>query len=114
MNARHPIALRMPKPAPGRMRRIVFETATGAANGSRGSMILRIPERPIEDVVLRDVAFVRDLHPDAHMLGEQSPAGGIWARHAKGIALQVVAITSPGAPAAGRWKHSGVDALCRY
>ena len=117
-----------PKPGPGRLRRIVFEKITGAEIGSRGSMILGIPERKIEDVVLSDVSFsveaprgapptesalgeMRNEYPDANMVGEQSPAWGVWARHARGITLANVRITSQGA-AGGALRHSDVDGLC--
>ncbi len=139
VRAKSPIFLRLsdrgrvkpgdPKPGPGHLRRIVFEKVTGADNGSRGSMILGIPERKIEDVVLRDVTLkldaprealpeesklgeMRDEYPDAHMVGEQSPAWGIWARHAIGITLKNVDLTSAGAPAGRMLKHSDVDSFC--
>lgn len=93
-----------PKPAPGRMRRIVFQNITGDDNGSRGSYFLGLPERPIEDVLLQDVKLpvsatheavpdekdigeMRAEYPDAHMLGKVAPAHGLWSRHVRNLTL---------------------------
>jgi len=111
------------------MRRIAFEKVTGSDNGSRGSMILGIPEHKIADIVLSDVTLnvdapgaalpdestlgeMRDTYPDAHMVGEQSPAWGVWVRHANRVTLRNVNIVSPGAPAGAMLKSSDVEALC--
>ncbi|HVZ99607.1 MAG TPA: glycosyl hydrolase family 28 protein [Caulobacterales bacterium] len=92
------------RPAPGNLRRIVYERITGADNGARGSYFTGIPEKRIEDVVLIDV----DLHvaaasdpapdqasipekpadyPDPPMIGPVSPAHGLWTRHLSGLDL---------------------------
>jgi hypothetical protein len=92
------------RPAPGRMRRIVYEEISGADNGARGSYFMGLPERHIEDVALRDVNLevgasdqtaprqdsigeMRDTYPDAHMITAAVPAYGLWARHIDGLTL---------------------------
>ena len=72
-----------------------------------------LPERPIEDVALRDVrlqvgatdkpapkqeaiAEMRDTYPDAHMIVDAVPAYGIWARHIDGLTLMRVRFTTRG------------------
>jgi hypothetical protein len=93
-----------PRPAPGQLRRIVFDRITGEDNGARGSCFLGLPDRPIEDVVLHDVRLevrptdkaapqedsipeMRGDYPDAHMIGAVGPAYGLWARHVTGLTL---------------------------
>ena len=95
-----------PRPATGRLRRIVFDQITGEDNGSRGSYFLGLADRPIEDVVLQDVRLVvratdkpvleedaippmRGDYPDAHMIGPGvvAPAYGLWARDITGLSL---------------------------
>jgi polygalacturonase len=95
-----------PKPAVGKLRRVVFENITGENNGPRGSYFLGMPGHPIEDVVLHNVRLgtlptskpalnagsvpeMHGLYPDAHMIDEigDSPAAGLWARHIKGLEL---------------------------
>ncbi len=73
------------RPAPGQLRRIVYDHISGEDNGPRGSYFMGLPERHIEDVALRDVALevgatdqpvpkqedieeMRDVYPDAHMI----------------------------------------------
>jgi len=116
-NARSPIFMRIddrgrvqpgqPKPAPGTLRRVVFDRIRGADNGPRGSYLIGIPARRIEDVVIRDVDLSQrasskppvdeaiipemyNLYPDAEMLkdyGNEAPAYGLWARHVDGLSL---------------------------
>ena len=95
-----------PAPGPGTMRRILFSNITGDENGPRGSYMLGIPEKPIEDVAFRqimirqkasagpvlkdsDFSEMRGVYPDAHMIDEigDAPAFGLWARHVKGLHL---------------------------
>ena len=95
-----------PVPGPGTLRRVVFSNVSGDENGPRGSYILGIPEKLIEDVVfyhilirqktsakpvLKDSDFseMRGTYPDAHMIDGigDAPAYGIWARHVKGLHL---------------------------
>ena len=116
-NARSPLFMRLddrgrvqpdqPKPAPGSLRRVVFDRITGSDNGPRGSYFIGIPAKRIEDVVLRDVRLSQDaaavppldeakipelynLYPDAEMLkdyGGLAPAYGLWARHIDNLTL---------------------------
>ena len=44
-----------PRPAPGTLRHIVYDQISGEDNGSRGSYFMGLPQRPIQDVALRDV-----------------------------------------------------------
>jgi hypothetical protein len=102
-----------PKPAPGRLRRVVFDGITGRDNGTRGSYFLGIPERSIEDVAIRDlrlsvgasndpataadsVGEMRSDYPDSKMLGHISPAYGLWTRHVQGLTLTDVRFAPSG------------------
>ncbi len=92
------------RPAPGHIRRIVYDHLTGADNGSRGSLFSGLPGHLIEDIVLRDVnipvtattlAVLDETtiperpgdYPDPQMFGEAVPAYGLWARHLKTLTL---------------------------
>ncbi len=116
-NARSPLFMRIddrgrvqpgqPKPAPGTLRQVLFEHIRGTDNGPRGSLLIGIPARRIEDVVIRDVDISQrasskppvdeaaipemyNLYPDAEMLkdyGNEAPAYGLWARHVDGLTL---------------------------
>jgi polygalacturonase len=102
------------RPKPGTLRRIVYERISGEDNGSRGSYFMGLPERPIQDVVLRDVTLgvtatvkpvaqqatlgeMRDTYPDAHMILDAVPAYGLWARHVDGLTLLRVRFRLQGA-----------------
>jgi hypothetical protein len=91
-----------PRPAPGRLRRIVFDQVTGEDNGSRGSYFMGLEDKPIEDVALQDIRLevratdkpvpqendvpeMRGDYPDAHMIGAVAPAYGLWARYVTGL-----------------------------
>lgn len=93
-----------PHPAPGNLRRIVYDRITGAGNGERGSYFMGLPDKQIEDVVLRDVNIgvtatyqpvpdesaigeLRDKYPDAFMVGWVSPAFGLWTRHIRRLTM---------------------------
>lgn len=93
-----------PRPAPGNLRRIVYDRITGAGNGERGSYFMGLPDKQIEDVVLRDVNIgvtatyqpvpdesaigeLRDKYPDAFMVGWVSPAFGLWTRHIRRLTM---------------------------
>lgn len=95
-----------PKPAVGTLRRVLIEKVYGDENGPRGSYMLGIPEKAIEDVVIRNVRLkqlasvkkptcdgdfdeMRGIYPDAHMIDDKgdAPAYGLWARHVKGLCL---------------------------
>ncbi len=104
-----------PKPAPGTLRRVVIEHVTGCDNGPRGSYIIGVPEKPIEDVVLHDIHLdqhpsvkpvttgadfdeMRGIYPDAHMIDDigDAPAYGLWARHVRGLTLADYAVAPVG------------------
>lgn len=91
-------------PKPGNLRRIVYDRVTGAGNGERGSYFIGLPDKLIEDVVLRDVNIgvtatrqavpdenaideLRDKYPDAFMVGDITPAYGLWTRHIRGLTM---------------------------
>ena len=95
-----------PAPGPGTLRRILFSDISGDENGPRGSYMLGIPEKQIEDIVFRNIKIrqkasagpvrkdsdfseMRGVYPDAHMIDGtgDAPAFGLWARHAKGLHL---------------------------
>jgi polygalacturonase len=101
----------MPKPAPGKLRRLVFENIHGAGNGRRGSIISGIPGARVEDVVFRNIQLttagggtkddaarvapeIVDAYPDAFSFGKTVPAFGFWLRHADGIAFENVKTTA--------------------
>jgi len=92
------------RPAPGHIRRILYDRLTGAGNGGRGSLFSGLPGHSIEDIVLRDVhipvaattlavpdeAAIPEKaadYPDPQMFGEALPAYGLWARHLKTLTL---------------------------
>lgn len=92
------------RPAPGHIRRIVYDRLTGADNGSRGAVFTGLPGHLIEDIVLHDVdipvaatalalpdqAVIPEKpadYPDPQMFGEVVPAYGLWARHLKNLTL---------------------------
>lgn len=95
-----------PVPGIGNLRRVLISCVRGAANGPRGSFLLGIPEKPIEDIAFDDVCLrqysweepvpdaqvysdFKGVYPDAHMIDAvgPSPAYGLWARHARNITL---------------------------
>lgn len=95
-----------PKPPVGTLRRIVIEHVTGCDNGPRGSYMIAVPEKAIEDVILHDVHLgqlpsvkpvttgadfddLRGVYPDAHMIDDigDAPAHALWARHVHGLHL---------------------------
>jgi polygalacturonase len=102
-----------PRPPPGTLRRIVYDQISGEDNGSRGSYFMGLPQRHIQDVVLRDVtlavaatdkpvpsqesiAEMPDTYPDAHMIMDAVPAYGLWARHIDELTLLRVRIAVRG------------------
>jgi polygalacturonase len=101
-----------PKPAVGKLRRVVFDKITGEQNGPRGSYFLGMPGHAIEDVVLNRVRLstlptqkkiskasempeFHKAYPDAHMIDEvsDSPAAGLWTRNVKNLQLFDCAFT---------------------
>jgi polygalacturonase len=118
-----------PRPAPGHLRRIVFDGVTGSDNGARGSLILGLPERPIEDVVFSRVSLgvapadrpppredaipeQSDAYPDAEMIGKLSPAYALWSRHARRITLSNVRIQPTGRDPRPAYTSSDVEQFC--
>lgn len=104
-----------PTPPVGTLRRILFEKIRGEGNGPRGSYMLGIPEKKIEDIVFSDVRLsqyawdgpipdesdypeLRGVYPDAHMIDSigPSPAQALWARHVRGLLLKEVEIIPDG------------------
>jgi len=95
-----------PKPPVGTLRRVLIEKLWGGNNGPRGSYMLGIPEKAIEDVVISgfettqrassnpadesDFDEMRGVYPDAHMIDHKgdAPAYALWARHVKGLYLK--------------------------
>ena len=96
----------LPKPQVGTLHRIVIEHVTGCDNGPRGSYMIGVPEKCIEDVVLHDIHLgqhpsvkpvttgadfneMRGIYPDAHMIDDigDAPAHALWARHVRGLHL---------------------------
>ena len=95
-----------PRPDAGVLRRVLISGLSGGGNGPRGSYLLSIPERPLEDVAFSDVCLrqepsvrpvtqdsdigeLRGVYPDAHMIDGigDAPAYALWARHVKGLSL---------------------------
>ncbi len=101
------------RPAPGHIRHIVYDRLTGTDNGSRGAYFTGLPDHVIEDIVLRDVnigvaattlavpdeAAIAEKpadYPDPQMIGEVSPAYGLWTRHLRNLTLINVKFTLTG------------------
>lgn len=94
-----------PKPPVGTLRRVLIENVRGENNGPRGSYMLAVPEKAIEDVVISgfettqhasvnpaaeaDFDEMRGIYPDAHMIDDKgdAPAYALWARHVHGLHL---------------------------
>ncbi len=95
-----------PVPGPGSLRRVLFSDIRGYENGPRGSYLLGIPEKPIEEIVFRRIRIrqkasgrpvrkeedfddMRGAYPDAHMIDAvgDAPAYALWARHVRDLSL---------------------------
>lgn len=95
-----------PAPGPGTLRHVLLSDISGRENGPRGSYILGIHEKPIEDIAFRNIMIrqeasdgpalkdsdfseMRGVYPDAHMIDKigDAPAYGLWARHVRGLYL---------------------------
>ena len=95
-----------PAPAAGTLRRVLVSRVRGDANGPRGSYMLGIPDKPVEDIAFSDVCLSQypcpdpvppaaeypdfiGSYPDAHMIDPvgPSPAYALWVRHARRITL---------------------------
>jgi len=96
-----------PRPGVGTLRRVLISRVRGEANGPRGSYLLGIPEKPLEDIAFEDVRLLqypwpgpapdaaaypdfKGAYPDAHMIDDlgPAPAFGLWVRHARSVTLQ--------------------------
>ncbi len=105
-----------PTPPVGTLRRVLFERIRGEGNGPRGSYMLGIPEKKIEDIVFFDVHLTQyawtgpvpdeadipelyGVYPDAHMIDSisPSPARVLWARHVSGLCLHDLSVAADGA-----------------
>ena len=106
----------LPRPPVGTLRRVVIEHVTGCDNGPRGSYLLGVPEKPIEDVILHDIHLqqhpsvkpvtkgdefgeMRGVYPDAHMIDDigDAPAYALWAHHVRGLQLTDYEVLPTGA-----------------
>ena len=105
-----------PVPGPGSLRRVLFSDIRGYENGPRGSYLLGIPEKPMEDIVFRririrqkasgrqpvreeDFGDMRGVYPDAHMIDPvgDAPAFALWARHVRRLNLSGYEVLPDGA-----------------
>ena len=96
-----------PRPSIGTMRRVLISRVRGEANGPRGSYLLGIPEKAMEDIAFEDVRLLqypwkspapdarsysdlKGVYPDAHMIDSvgPAPACSLWARHARRVTLK--------------------------
>jgi hypothetical protein len=94
------------KPTIGTIRNIVIENVKGNKCGPRESYFLGIPEKCIENILLKDITIEQKAteqpvtkdgdfdemygcYPDAHMIRKvgDAPAYGLWVRHIKGLVL---------------------------
>ncbi len=104
-----------PAPDIGVLRRAAVVHVTGSLCGPRGSYLIGIPERAIEDVLLHDIRIVQaasgkpvlaereigelqGVYPDAHMIDAlgDTPAYGLWARHVHGLAVSEYTVRPEG------------------
>ncbi len=95
-----------PAPGAGTLRRVLFSGIRGEENGPRGSYMLGIPEKPLEDIVFHDVRIrqktsvrppadeedygdLTGIYPDAHMIDGtgDAPAYALWARNVRNLIL---------------------------
>ncbi len=95
-----------PRPGIGNLQNIVIENVKGVQCGPRGSYIAGIPEKSIENILLKDIVIhqkasqkpvtkesdfspMYGIYPDAHMIDDigDAPAYGLWVRYAQGILL---------------------------
>ena len=100
----------MVKPAPGKVRRLLFEHITGQDNGGRGSAIVGAVGDPVEDVAVNDCTFSvagggtaqeaastpkehPTAYPEAPMYGKMYPAYGFYVWHARNVEFTNLAIT---------------------
>ena len=101
-----------PKPEAGTLRRVAITHLKAEDCGPRGSYLIGIPERAIEDVLLLNLQVqqhasakpvldeasideMRGVYPDAHMIDDlgDAPAYGLWARHVHRLTMLDVHVT---------------------
>ena len=99
-----------PAPAPGKMRRLLFEHITGQDNAGRGSAIVGLEGDPVEDVGVNDchlsvggggtiqqAASVPKerptAYPEAGMYGPMYPAYGFYVWHARDVQFTNLVVT---------------------
>ena len=116
----------MARPAPGKVRRLLFEHITGRTFGGRGSAIVGAEGDPVEDVAVDDchlsvggggtaqqAASVPKekptSYPEAPMYGSMYPAYGFYVWHARDVRFANLAIT-PQKPDARPCVGAGPDA----
>jgi polygalacturonase len=94
------------KPPIGTIRNVIIENVRGNECGPRGSYFLGIPERCIENILLKDIIIYQHVtelpvtkdsdfdemygyYPDAHMINKigDAPAYGLWTRHIKNLVM---------------------------
>ncbi len=100
----------MAKPAPGKVRRLLFEHLTGEGNDAHGSAIVGLPGTPVEDVAVNDchlsaagggtaqqaAVILKDnpgTYPAPGMFGSMYPACGFYVWHARNVQFSNVAVT---------------------
>ena len=100
----------MAKPAPGKVRHLLFEHVTGRDNGGRGSAIVGAEGDPVEDVAVNDfhlsvagggtaeqaAAVPKEQptsYPEAAMYGAMFPAYGFYVWHARDVQFTNLAVT---------------------
>ena len=104
-----------PVPGPGWLRRVCLRRICGRGNGPRGSYLMGIPERKIEDLVFDGIHLsqyawegpapdpaaypdFRGAYPDAHMIDGigPSPASALWARDTVGLTIRDFRVCTEG------------------
>ncbi len=98
------------KPAPGKVRRLLFEHLTGEQNDAHGSAIVGLPGTPVEDVAVNDCHLSAagggttqqaaanpkenpGAYPAPGMFGPMYPAYGFYIRHARNVQFTNFAVT---------------------
>ncbi|MBQ7183222.1 MAG: hypothetical protein IJR97_04485 [Clostridia bacterium] len=115
-----------PRPPIGTLRRVLITRVRGEADGPRGSYLLGIPEKTMEDIAFQDVHLtqypwegpapdasrypdLKGVYPDAHMIDSigPAPAYALWARHVKNLTLDGYHITPAGEDTRDEYRDDG-------